>query len=452
MENFLEYVKQNNLNLNDDDLCKELDKLDTLSHMRQEFNFPELGDIAVEINQENKDKVQQQVIYLTGNSLGLQSKSIERELKVYLNDWKKYAVEGHMKGEHPFISIDEEIQSILSNIVGAKPSEVCSMNSLSVNLHILLSNFYKPTKDRYKIVIEYGAFPSDLYVTESQLRNHGFNPETDLIKIQPKENHYTLTTKEITDTLKEHGDSIAVVLLSGVQYFTGQFFDMETITRVGHECGAIVGWDLAHAAGNVQLKLHDWNVDFASWCSYKYLNSGPGCIAGVFVHSNHTENFDLTTDNRLMGWFGNKLSHRFHKEKPFVAETGALGFRCSNPSVADTSALRASLQIFEKAGGVAKLSEKSLILTGYLEWLLRNRLASTNIEMITPTDPNQRGAQISLLVKEIKANQIKHKLLNAGVICDVREPDVIRVAPTPLYNSFTDCYQFIQILNKAMLS
>ncbi|KAF2071333.1 hypothetical protein CYY_007346 [Polysphondylium violaceum] len=451
MENFLNYIKQHDLDINDETLAEKLDALDDLSHMRKEFNFPQLGDIATEINDENRDKVDQEVIYLTGNSLGLQGKAVERELKVYLDDWKKYAVEGHMKGTHPFISIDEEIQSRLASIVGAKPSEVCSMNSLSVNLHILLSNFYKPTKDRYKIVIEYGAFPSDLYVTESQLRNHGFNPETDLIKIKPKENEYTLTTQEIIDTLKEHGDSIAVVLLSGVQYFTGQFFDIKTITKVGHECGAIVGWDLAHAAGNVQLQLHDWDVDFASWCSYKYLNSGPGCIAGVFVHSRITETFDLATDNRLMGWFGNKLSHRFHKEKPFVAETGALGFRCSNPSVADTTALRASLDIFEKAGGVSKLSAKSVILTGYLEYLLRNKLASTNIQMITPTDPSQRGAQISLLVREIKANEIKHKLLNSGVICDVREPDVIRVAPAPLYNSFTDCHRFIQLLNKAMM-
>ncbi|EGC39725.1 hypothetical protein DICPUDRAFT_74692 [Dictyostelium purpureum] len=449
MKEFLEFVKSNNLSLEDEKLSEKLDSL--LPSMKDEFNFPITKDIVDDINKADSSILDKPVIYFTGNSLGLQPKEVEKQLvNSYLADWRKYAVEGHVQGSHPFLHIDEEIQESLAKIVGAKKNEVCPMNSLSTNIHVLMANFYKPTSDRHKIIIEYGAFPSDLYVTESQIKNHGFEPETSLIKIKPRDGEYTLNTQDIVDTIKQHGNSVAVVLLSGIQYFTGQFFDMKTITQAGHEVGAVVGWDLAHAAGNVVMQLHDWQVDFASWCSYKYLNSGPGAIAGVFVHSKHTESYDSKTDKRLRGWFGNCLANRFQKEKEFYAEEGALGFRMSNPSVADCTALRASLSVFEKAGGVSKLSAKSKVLTGYLEYLLTHKLKTTDIDIITPKDTNQRGTQLSLYIKGIKAAELKKNLLNNGVICDVRDPDVIRVAPVPLYNTFTDCFMFINILNKEM--
>ncbi|EAL65290.1 hypothetical protein DDB_G0284203 [Dictyostelium discoideum AX4] len=451
MDKFFEYIKNQNLSLEDEKLADKLDQLDQLSSIKEEFYFPITKDIATDLSRVKDEDLDKPVIYLTGNSLGLQPKEIEKQLVCnYLNDWRKYGVEGHHKGDHPFIHIDEEIQASLSKIVGALPSEVCPMNSLSTNIHVLLSNFYKPTQTRHKIIIEYGAFPSDLYVTESQIRHNSFNPETSLIKIKPRDGEYTLRTDDIINVLKEHGDSVAVVMLSGIQYFTGQFFDMKKITEVGHEIGAIVGWDLAHAAGNVELSLHDWNVDFACWCTYKYLNSGPGCIAGIFVHSKHTESFNLSTDSRLLGWFGNKLSNRFQKEKEFVAEDGALGFRMSNPSVADCTALRASLSVFEKAGGIKKLAEKSTIITGYLEYLLTHKLKTTDVQIITPSEANQRGSQLSLLIKGIKASQLKVNLSNSGIVCDVRDPDVIRVAPAPLYTSFNDVKYFIQKLNENM--
>ncbi|KAK5581246.1 hypothetical protein RB653_001277 [Dictyostelium firmibasis] len=450
MDKFLEYIKNKNLTIDDEKLADKLDELDELSSMKNEFHFPATKDVASDASKVKVEDLEKPVIYLTGNSLGLQPKEIEKQLSNYLNDWKKYGVEGHHHGEHPFLHIDEEIQESLSKIVGSLPSEVCPMNSLSTNIHVLMANFYKPTQTRHKIIIEYGAFPSDLYVTESQIRHHKFNPETSLIKIKPRDGEYTLRTDDIIKVIREHGDSVSVVMLSGIQYFTGQFFEIEKITKVGQEVGAIVGWDLAHAAGNVQLSLHDWNVDFACWCSYKYLNSGPGCIAGVFVHNKHTQIFDLTNDSRLLGWFGNKLSNRFQKEKEFYAEDGALGFRMSNPSVADCTALRASLSVFEKAGGIKKLAEKSTVITGYLEYLLTHKLKTTDVQIITPSDSTQRGSQLSLLIKGIKAGELKVNLSNAGVICDVRDPDVIRVAPTPLYTSFNDVKNFIQKLNDNM--
>ncbi|KAN0047589.1 hypothetical protein ACTA71_001972 [Dictyostelium dimigraforme] len=451
MDKFFEYIKNQNLSIEDEKLADKLDELDELSRLKEEFYFPITKDIASDLSKVKSEDLEKPVIYLTGNSLGLQPKEIEKQLVgSYLKDWRKYGVEGHHHGDHPFLHIDEEIQESLSKIVGSLPSEVCPMNSLSTNIHILMANFYKPTQTRHKIIIEYGAFPSDLYVTESQIRHHSFKPETSLIKIKPRDGEYTLRTEDIISVLREHGDSVAIVMLSGIQYFTGQFFEMEKITKVGHEIGAIVGWDLAHAAGNVELSLHDWNVDFACWCTYKYLNSGPGCIAGVFVHSKHTQSFNLSTDSRLMGWFGNRLSNRFQKEKEFYAEEGALGFRMSNPSVADCTALRASLSVFEKAGGVKKLAEKSRIITGYLEYLLTNKLKTTDVQIITPSESNQRGSQLSLLIKGIKASQLKVNLTNSGVVCDVRDPDVIRVAPTPLYTSFNDIKNFIQKLNDNM--
>ncbi|KYQ96859.1 kynureninase [Tieghemostelium lacteum] len=454
MDNFLKYLKEHKLNINDINLAQQLDQLDELSHFREEFYIPKKKTFRKDntnIDTTNEDG-EKEVIYLVGNSLGLQSKSLQKEMNDYLESWRTFAVEGHHNGEHPYLHGDEEILKSLATIVGAEEKEVCPMNSLSVNLHIMMINFYRPTQKRYKIVIEQGAFPSDLYVAESQLRHHGFNPKTDLIKIQsPLGEGHCLTNETIQQVLKEHGESIALVLLSGVQYYTGQLFDIKEVTRMGHEIGAVVGWDLAHAVGNVELQLHDWQVDFACWCTYKYLNSGPGCIGCVFVHSKHTleSNFDLNTDKRLMGWFGNKITHRFHKEKEFVAEDGALGFRCSNPSMADLTSLRNSLNIINRAT-IQKMVKKQIILTGYLEYLFTHTINPELVTIITPSNPIHRGCQLSLSIKSIKATELKVKLLNNGVVCDVREPNVIRVAPTPLYNTFSDVYNFINILNKCL--
>eukprot|EP01133_Synstelium_polycarpum_P015613 gene15613-18552_t len=436
-------------NVDSDMFAKQMDEIDTLAKFRDEFHIPLARDFVKTSTQTIGDD--EKVIYLTGNSLGLQPKQTQAQLESYLVDWRKYAVEGHHKGDHPWISIDEEVQEALSKVVGCQPQECAPMNTLSVNLHMMMVRFYKPTATRFKIVIEQGAFPSDLYVAESQLQFHGRKPETDLIKLMPREGEHTLRNEDIYATLSEHGDSIALVMLSGVQFFTGQYFDIKAITAHAHSVGAMVGWDLAHAAGNLELKLHKWDVDFACWCSYKYLNSGPGCIGGLFIHSKHTEKYDLATDTRFRGWFGNRLSNRFRKEMEFVAEEGALGFRCSNPSVADVTSLRSSLDITNRAG-IYNLRAKSLLLTSYLEHLLLAKIHANNpVEIITPKDPHQRGCQLSLLLGgNIVANQLKTTLLDNGVVCDVREPNVIRVAPTPLYNSFTDVKNFVDRLEKAL--
>eukprot|EP01132_Coremiostelium_polycephalum_P005117 gene5117-6368_t len=406
---------------------EKLDSADPLKSFRDQFHIPKVNNFIKKdeentvstTNQDSKD-----CIYFVGNSLGLQPKLIKQELNNYLDSWSRYAVEGHHRGEHPFLHIDEEVQDGLSKIVGCLPTEVCPMNTLSVNLHVLLAYFYRPKGQKCKIVIEYGAFPSDLYVAESQLVFNGFKPDEDLIKIKPRDGEETLRTEDIVKVLTDNKDTIALVMLSGVQYYTGQYFNIEEITKVGHEIGAMVGWDLAHAAGNIPLELHDWNVDFATWCSYKYMNSGPGCISAIFVHESHTNQFDLKTDHRLRGWFGNKLSQRFNKEKDFIAEDGALGFRCSNPSVADCTALRTSVNLINSAG-IFRMRQKSILLTGYLEYLLlnnQNNVKSENgeIKIITPTDENQRGCQLSLHIKlkNITAPQLKLKLIENGVISD----------------------------------
>ncbi|EGG20433.1 kynureninase [Cavenderia fasciculata] len=440
-------------NINDAEFAKLMDLNDPLKSFRSEFYIPLLKDIA---KCEEKKQCDQEVIYLCGNSLGLQPKETRNQLDKYLNDWQRYAVEGHMRGDHPWISIDEQVQQLLANVVGCLPSECCPMNTLSVNLHMMMVRFYRPTATRHKIVIEQGAFPSDLYVTESQLRYHGFDPETSIIKITPRHGETTLRQEDIEDTIRREGSSIALVMLSGVQFFTGQFFNIEKITSLAHQVGAYCGWDLAHAVNNVELRLHDWNVDFACWCSYKYLNSGPGCIGGLFIHENHTrDNAGLGKDDdpRFVGWFGNKLSNRFHKEMIFQAEKGALGYRCSNPSVADVTALRTSLEIVNRAT-LPALRAKARLLTGYLEYLLHHELDtdSSTVNIITPTDPAQRGSQLSLEITGGAANAclLKSRLCNSGVVCDVREPSVLRVAPTPLYNSFSDVYNFVQILKHSL--
>jgi kynureninase len=338
----------------------------------------------------------------------------------------------------------EIVTEQLANVVGAQPVEVVAMNSLTVNLHLLLVSFYRTNAKRHKIIIEAGAFPSDQYAVASQIKFHGFSPETSLFELKPRENEVCLRTEDIEKTILENADSTALILLGGVNYYTGQAFDFQRITEIGHEIGAVVGFDLAHAAGNLELKLHDWDVDFAAWCSYKYLNSGPGAVGGAFVHERHSKDFDLP---RFAGWWGNEKETRFLMKPEFVPITGAEGWQLSNPPIFQLAALKASLDIFE-AAGMKNLTAKSKTLTAYLEFLL-GEIKDERISVITPKNSEMRGCQLSIRVKNADKSLFK-AVSEKGVIADWREPDVIRVAPVPLYNSFVDVYKFAEILKSCL--
>ena len=385
---------------------------------------------------------------------GFSRKSTRNYIEQELKDWETLGVEGHFAAKNPWMPYHEFVTAQLAKIVGAKPSEVVAMNSLTVNLHLLMVSFYRPTEKRYKIIIEADAFPSDQYAVKSQIdfweRRHpdgnAFEKRKDaLIELAPREGETTLRTEDILETIEENGNEIALVLLGGVNYYTGQKFDFEKITKAGHKAGAIVGFDLAHAAGNVELKLHDWNADFAAWCSYKYLNSGPGGIAGIFIHERHISNTDLP---RFAGWWGHDKETRFLMDDEFIPIQTAEGWQLSNPPIFQLAALKASLDIFEEAG-MQNLFEKSRKLTGYLEFLL-NEIETDRIEIITPSNPNERGCQLSIRVKNSDKNLYK-EITKRGVIADWREPDVIRVAPVPLYNSFSDVWKFVEILKNCLI-
>ena len=411
--------------------ARTMDGQDSLKHFRDKFHIP-------------KQSNGEEAIYLTGNSLGLQPKTARGYIEQELEDWKNLGVEGHLHAQNPWLPYHEFVSEQMANVVGAKPIETVVMNSLTVNLHLLMVSFYRPTRQRYKIVIEVGAFPSDQYAVQSQIKFHGFNVVDSLIELKPRENEATLRTEDIEKTIAENGDSIALILLGGVNYYTGQAFDMRRITEIGHKFGSVVGFDLAHAAGNLFLQLHDWNVDFAAWCSYKYLNSGPGGIGGVFVHKRHAEAFDLP---RFAGWWGHDKETRFLMGDKFIPIKGAEGWQLSNPPIFQLASLRASLEIFEEAG-MKNLVEKSKQLTGYLEFLL-NEIKDERISVITPSNPEERGCQLSIRVKDADKNLFK-AITEKGVIADWREPDVIRVAPVPLYNSFIDVYEFVEILKDCL--
>lgn len=404
-----------------------LDDRDDLKSFRERFCFP-------------KTKDNSQAIYFTGNSLGLMPKKAREYVEQELDDWARLAVDGHLSATHPWLPYHEFLTDQMAAIVGAKPLETVVMNSLTVNLHLLMVSFYRPTDERFKIVIEKGAFPSDQYAVESQIRFHGYDPATALIELTPREGESTLRTEDIVDVIEREGASIALVMLGGVNYYTGQAFDMKAITECGHKAGAVVGFDLAHAAGNLELKLHDWNVDFACWCSYKYLNSGPGSVGGAFVHERHATSFELP---RFAGWWGHNKETRFLMGPEFNPLAGAEGWQLSNPPILQMAALRASLEIFEEAG-MSALCEKSRKLTGYLESLLNN-IDDERISVITPSDPDQRGCQLSLRVRDGERS-LYEQLTSKGVFADWREPDVIRVAPVPLYNNFEDVFRFVEIL------
>ncbi|HSK70492.1 MAG TPA: kynureninase [Pyrinomonadaceae bacterium] len=411
--------------------ASEMDAKDPLKDFREKFYIP-------------KRPNGEDVIYFTGNSLGLQPKSAKSYIEQELNDWANLGVEGHFHAKNPWMPYHEFLTEQMAEIVGAKPIETVVMNSLTVNLHLLMVSFYRPTKERYKIVIESGAFPSDQYAVWSQIKFHGFEPEDSLIELKPREGETFLRTKDIEKTISENGDSIALILLGGVNYYTGQAYDMRRITEVGHKVGAVVGFDLAHAAGNIELHLNEWNADFAAWCSYKYLNAGPGGIAGVFVHERHAESFDLP---RFAGWWGHDKKTRFLMDNKFIPMRGAEGWQLSNPPIFQLAALKAALDIFEEAGMI-NLVEKSRKLTGFLEFLLKE-IKDERISIITPSNPESRGCQLSIRVKNSDKSLFK-AITEKGVIADWREPDVIRVAPVPLYNSFTDVFNFAGILKECL--
>ena len=408
--------------------AEKSDEEDALAVYRDQFFIPK--------NKEGKD-----VIYLCGNSLGLQPKTVRSYVEQELKDWEALGVEGHFHAKNPWLPYHELLTEQTAKLVGAKPVEVVTMNTLTVNLHLMLVSFYRPTTMRHKIVIESPAFPSDRYAVESQIRFHGFDPKRSLIELQPRAGEETLRTEDIEDVIEADGNEIAVVLLGGVNYYSGQAFEMERITRVAQAQGCVVGYDLAHAAGNLVLQLHEWNVDFAVWCSYKYLNSGPGGIAGCFVHERHANRFDLP---RFAGWWGQTKHIRFKMGPTFDAIPGAEGWQVSNPPILPLAALRASLDIFHEVG-MEKLRTKSIALTAYLEHLLDQHV-NNEFRVITPREPSQRGCQLSIQVKH-NGRAVFKQLMKNDVVCDWREPDVIRIAPVPLYNSFKDVFRFVEILS-----
>jgi kynureninase len=411
--------------------AQSLDHVDPLSGFRDDFLFP----------QQNVKPF----IYLCGNSLGLQPKVAREVLNEQLNNWHNLAVEGWFEGDSPWMFYHKELKKLMGPLVGASAKEVCPMNTLTVNLHLLMVSFYKPTKGRFKIIMEAGAFPSDQYAIESQVRFHGYDPKDAIVEVAPRVGEHTLRTEDILAQIAEQGDELALVLFGGVNYFTGQWYDMEAITKAGHAVGAIVGFDLAHAAGNVPLKLHDWNVDFACWCSYKYQNSGPGGISGIFVHEKH---FTDTTLNRFAGWWGYQEAQRFKMEKGFVPESGADGWQLSCTQVMPMALYFAALQIFEKAGFVEPLRAKSKTLTSYLFYVINEvnkNLNNEQFEIITPSEDKDRGAQVSVIAKQ-KGKEIFEKLVANNVLGDWREPNVIRLSPVPLYNSFEDVFRTGELL------
>lgn len=406
--------------------AQRLDEDDSLKDFRQLFHFP---------TQKNGSDF----LYFCGNSLGLQPRTAKQALDSELEDWANLGVEGHFHGKKPWFHYHKFLTEHSAELVGGRHHEVVIMNQLTVNLHLLMVSFYKPTKTRFKIIMEAGAFPSDMYAIESQVKFHGYDYDEAVIEIEPREGEHTLRTEDILQTIEENGEQTALVFFAGVQYYTGQFFEIEKITAAAHSVGAIAGWDLAHTAGNLPLKLHDWKVDFAAWCSYKYLNSGPGNVSGVFVHEKH--GLDENT-HRFAGWWGHKESERFQMKRGYIPEPGAAGWQMSNAPVFGMAVHLSSLEIFHKAG-MENIRAKSKMLTAYLQETLKyvqNNNPALDFNVITPENPEHRGAQLSILVKE-NGKALFDYITENGVIADWREPNVIRLAPAALYNSFTDIYE-----------
>lgn len=407
--------------------AEKLDSTDELSNYKERFFIPK--------TQDGRD-----VIYFAGNSLGLQPKTVRAYVEQELLDWEKMGVDGHNHAKHPWLPYHEFLTEQTAALVGAIPEEVVNMNSLSVNLHLMMVSFYRPTPQRNKILIEANAFPSDHYAVQSQIKFHGYSPGECLLEMKPRAGEVTIRTEDILERIEKEGDSIALIMFAGVNYYTGQAFEFEKIIEAGHKKGCIVGFDHAHGAGNLLLKLHEWNCDFAVWCSYKYLNGGPGAIAGAFVHKKHL--LDMTIP-KFWGWWGQDKATRFLMDHDFRPIPTVESWQLSNPPILQLAALRASLDIFHEAG-MKKLRQKSEMMTGFMEFLI-NENNNGNIEIITPADPAQRGCQLSIRAKS-DGKKLHTKLNNSGVVCDWREPDVIRVAPVPLYNTFMDVWNFVKIL------
>ena len=409
------------------EFASQLDKEDQLSSYRDEFYIP-------------KDENGNELIYLCGNSLGLQPKRTKAYLNQELEDWAKLGVEGHEHAKNPWMPYHEFLSESYSKIVGGKKSEVVAMNSLTVNLHLMMVSFYRPIPKRNKILIEADAFPSDIYAVNSQISHHGYEPKDTLLKLSSRKGESVVRTEDIEQVIREKGDKIALIMLGGVNYYTGQVFDFETITKLAHKKGILVGFDLAHAAGNIKLELHKWNVDFAVWCSYKYLNSGPGSLAGAFIHEKHHK----SSLPRFAGWWGHNKENRFKMPDEFEPIQTAEGWQQSNPPILSLAAIRASLSIFDEIGMDA-LVTKSKKMTDYLIWLLKT-IETNKVNIITP---KEKGCQISIQVKNADKKIFKI-ITKKGVIADWREPDVIRIAPVPLYNSYTDVYKFYKILDSVL--
>ena len=405
--------------------AKTLDQDDPLGSYREKFHYP-------------KNETKENIIYFSGNSLGIQPKSVRKYVEKELYVWEREGLLGQHSRWHNF---HERLIENTSRLVGAQPSEVVVMNALTVNIHLLMVSFYQPNKTRNKIIIEQGTFPSDQYAIESQIKFHGFDPQDTLIELRPREGETTLRTKDILAAVRKFNEELATVILGSVNYYTGQAFDMQPITKAGHEAGAYVGFDLAHGAGNLKMKLHDWNVDFAAWCSYKYLCAGPGAPAGIFIHKTHHD----WAGPRLTGWWGHNKNTRFEMGPDFDPIQTAEGWQISNAPVMGMAPLLAAMEIFDEAGMTA-IRLKSEKLTGFLEHLIAVNLPAVSI--ITPTNPIERGCQLSLVVPG--GENTFENISKKGVVCDWRKPDVIRVAPHPLFNRYTEVYDFVNLLEQSL--
>ncbi|XP_029306746.1 kynureninase isoform X3 [Cottoperca gobio] len=426
-----------------------LDKHDALRHLRDHFLVPKISDLPP--SDLSLVDGTEECIYLVGNSLGLQPKMARKYLEVEMEKWAKMGAHGHTQGSRPWAWAENTIEALMADVVGAKAEEVALMNGLTVNLHLLLLSFYRPTAARHKILLEDKAFPSDHYAVDSQIRLRGFDPQTSMLLLSPRPGEETLRTEDILELIEKEGDSIAVVMFSGIQYYTGQLFNIAAITEAGQKKGCYVGFDCAHAAGNAELQLHDWGVDFACWCSYKYVNAGAGGLAGAFIHEKHKD----TVKPALVGWWGHDLKTRFQMNNVLELQPGVSAFRLSNQSMLLVCPLQASLEVFNMTS-IQALRRKSLLLTGYLEYLIQHYFSEDAtqphkpvVSILTPSDPQQRGCQLSLCFS-VPVQKTFQELEKRGVVCDMREPSVLRIAPAPLYNSFSDVHRFIETLGSVL--